>query len=262
MNDLERRDEVTMARLLHEALADRADLADSGVLDRVVDGGIERGQLRRRRRFVFSTASAAAVVAVAVAGVATQSDDDARPARGTEYISESSSPTAIPSPSASSSEPTAPRLPRVAVRAAQIPALVTAVRPGKVVEFRPAGGYINQGATQVAHVQLDGYFVSAGITPATGDPLRRCRSSYPARPSPCTELSDGSVLAHGTDAGPAADGGVRTRSASLFVPGFDIFAMSYNAAEPKDSAVLSTEPLLSFSDLDAIVTSEGWVSES
>ena len=158
--------------------------------------------------------------------------------------------------------PEAPVLPaqRIAVTARQIPALVTAVVPGEVVPYEPYGGYVDAGSDVVAHFQLDGYLVSAGISEATGDPVTKCRQSVRGTDGACEQRPDGSVLLTAEDQGPAADGAVSRRVVALFRDGFYISVSAYNAATAKDSAVLAAEPPLTYADLEAIVTGPGWVS--
>lgn len=161
-------------------------------------------------------------------------------------------PTAAP-------EAPVPPTPQIAVKARQIPALVTAVAPGDVVPYEPYGGYVDAGSDVVAHFQLDGYLVSAGISEASGDPVAKCRQSARGTDGACEERPDGSVLFTVEDQGPAADGAVSRRVAALFRDGFYISVSAYNAVAAKDSAVLTAEPPLTSADLESIVTGPGWV---
>jgi hypothetical protein len=63
-----------------------------------------------------------------------------------------------------------------------------------------------------------------------------------------------------TDSGPPVDGAVSGRGLSLFTPdGWEIFAISCNAADGKDSPVLADEPPFDFDELEQIVMSDAWL---
>ena len=248
------------ARLLRAATDDLpVDVA------RTVAGGLERGLRRQRRRRVRASVAAAAVVgtlgvAVGVGpGLLDQRSGDVGGVASTPTVAVDPTPPPVPPATPDPTPQPTESQPLRAVRAPDIPALVTAVAPGEVVPFEPAGGYIDAGSDQVAHFQLDGFLVTAGITEAKGDPAARCRESYPGASSPCRTRVDGSVLALSSDQGPAVDGGVGLRAVSLYLDGFDIFVLSYNAAEGKDTPVLSPEPPLTYEQLEAVATGDGWL---
>jgi hypothetical protein len=76
----------------------------------------------------------------------------------------------------------------------------------------------------------------------------------------CVQLPDGSLLFRSEETGPAVDGAVTGRGAFLFTTdGWEIFVMSYNAADGKDSPPLADEPPLSLDQLEQIVTGDTWL---
>jgi hypothetical protein len=175
--------------------------------------------------------------------------------------------TASPAPSPSESPTlspiagtTAPAPPgALALRAQQIPGLVTDLFPG-VIGAAPerTGGVIDGGAdTQVTHFLWNGTMMSVGALRGQMSAEDLCAAATPG--TVCTDRPDGTTLLTWAETGPAADGGVTARGVSLFVGGgWEVFAISYNAADGKDAAVLAPEPPLTQADLERVVSSERW----
>ena len=70
---------------------------------------------------------------------------------------------------------------------------------------------------------------------------------------------DGSTLLRWSETGPAVDGAVSGQGASLFTDdGWEVFAISYNAADGKDSPVLADDPPLTLAQLEQIVRDDAW----
>lgn len=233
---------------------------DTPEATRVIRGGVERGQALRRRRRIGTSLAAAAMVGVvgfaASVGPGLLSDDDDSSSTGGVAADPTSSTSSAPTTTA-----TKPPKPKIAVKANQIPDLVTKVVPGPVVPYKPYGGYLDAGDEIFANFQLNGMLVSAGISKAApGDPMKRCMQS--GLETKCVVQPDGSVLQTGSDSGPVVDGGVASRGAFLYLPRHDVSVMSYNAATAKDSPVLQAEPPITDAQLKKIVTQDGWVTKS
>jgi len=238
-------------------------------VDRLVAGGTERGRrLRRRRRAAAGLGTAIAVGVLAVGAVVVPSllDDGGRASDAPGFADDSSvapETTPIPpedvqpdepvqSPSAGSPDPS--------VRAKELPGLVTALFPGEVTDApENTGGIMNGGESfQVAHFRWNGTLMSVGGTSSGGgDPMKRCQQNT-GDGATCTAQPDGSALLTWQETGPAVDGGVTGRGVSLYVPGWEIFAISYNAGDGKDSPVLSDEPPFTFAQLETIVEDPAW----
>jgi hypothetical protein len=246
--------------LLLRRTADDLALPD---VDRLVAGGVARGRTRRRRAGLGTAIAALGVAGVVGAGAlalpwpgadapqASFAEDTASPSP-TPSVSPSDSPT--PSPAA---EP-APPGPLV-LRAPQIPGLVTDLFPGAVgAAPERTGGIIDGGAdTQVAHFLWNGTMMSVGALRGQMSADDMCAGATPG--TVCTDRPDGTTLLTWAETGPAADGGVTARGVSLFAGGgWEVFAISYNAADGKDAAVLAPETPLTHADLEQVVSSERW----
>jgi hypothetical protein len=106
----------------------------------------------------------------------------------------------------------------------------------------------HQGHTGRAH---------GGTSSGGGDPMKRCQQST-GDGATCTAQPDGSALLTWQQTGPAVDGGVTGRGVSLYVKGWEVFAISYNAGDGKESPVLSDEPPFTFAQLETIVEDPAW----
>lgn len=235
-------------------------------VDRLVTGATARGLALRRRRRVGTALAGVAAVAVVAAGVgiASSATDPEVRGDGADVAADPSDTTSpippedvkpdqpLPSPPAGAPDPS--------VRAKEIPGLVTALYPGEITDAPKSTGRIMNGGEsfQVAHFRWNGFLVSVGgMSAGGGEPMTRCRESA-GDGATCTRRPDGSALLTWQQTGPAVDGGVTGRGVSLYVPGWDIFATAYNAAEGKDSPVLADEPPFAFEQLQTIVDDPAW----
>jgi hypothetical protein len=238
-------------------------------IDLLVAGATSRGRRLRRRRRVGAGVAAVAAVGVVVTGasvVPSLVGDDAGVADRSGFADDSSAPpetSPIPSESVKPDEPfqsPPPGSPDPSVRAKDLPGLVTSLFPGEVTDAdEDTGQIVNGGESfQVAHFRWNGFLVSVGAMSADGgDPMARCRDDAGAGMT-CEPGADGAALLFGQETGPAVDGGVTGRSVSLYVPGWDVFALAYNAADGKGSPLLADEPPFSFAQLRAIVEDPSW----
>lgn len=231
-------------------------------VERLVAGGTARGRrLQRRRRAATSLAVVATVGVVAVsAAVVPRLLDDDSVADRTEVADDT---TPIPSESIEPTEPTTPPptdRPDPSVRAGELPALVTSLFPGTVTDAPERSGRIMNGGEsfQLAHFLWDGFMMTVGVTSAGGgDPLARCLDNA-GQNAACAARKDGTVLLTWGEAGPDVDGGVTGRGVQLYVRGWDVMAIAYNAAYAKDSPVLADQPPFTHAQLTQIVTDPAW----
>lgn len=235
------------------ALLDRATSDLVPDIDRLVEGGVRRGRIRRRRRRIGTTLAAAAVV-----GVIGVSASVAPGLPGESSTGSDAGQVADPvKPNPPVKEPKAPATAReIAVHAKQLPGLVADLFPGTITPAaKRTGRIIDEGPTaQIAHFQWNGFLTSVGAWRTTA--AEPCR----APGAKCVQLPDGSTVLRWTETGPAVDGAVSGRGLSLFTTdGWEIFAISYNAADGKDSPVLADEPPFDFDQLERIVMSDVWL---
>jgi hypothetical protein len=250
--------------LLLRRTADDLALPD---VDRLVAGGVARGRRTRRRRVRLGTAIAALSVAGVAGAGALVGPWPAAEAPQASFAEDTASPTPTPAPTSSESPTPAPSAGTVtltapgplALRAQQIPGLVADLFPGTIgAAPERSGGIMDAGAdTQIAHFLWNGTLMSVGALRGQMSAEAMCASADPG--TVCTDRPDGSTLLTWAQKGPALDGGVTGRGVSLFVGGgWEIFAISYNAADGKDSPVLAPEPPLTHADLERVVSSERW----
>ncbi|MEJ7833165.1 MAG: hypothetical protein WKF79_09640 [Nocardioides sp.] len=243
--------------LMHDSTADLApDVAS------LIEGGVARGQGRRRRRRIGTTLGAVVVIGVIAAGAAIA---PTLPGGAPDAAPRESQVANDPEPTPSADEPSRTPQPErrsLAVKAAQIPGVFTEVFPGAVEEAvdeaNGTGGYLDQGPkAQIAHFRWNGYLMTVGLTSggiSVADACRNLEDGYF-----CNERQDGTTLLSWTDTGPAVDGGVAGRGVSLFTTdGWEVFAISYNAADAKDSPVLAEEPPFTLDQLEQVATSNAW----
>ncbi|MDP2773377.1 MAG: hypothetical protein Q8O61_07435 [Nocardioides sp.] len=234
-------------------------------VDRLVAGGTARGRrLKRRRRAATSLAAVAAVgVVAASAAVVPQLLEGES---GTGQVADGFTP--IPPESIAPDDATprpppdstlGPR-PDPSIRAGELPGLVTSIFPGTVSDAPERTGRIMNGGeeSQIAHFLWDGYLMTVGGTASSRtDPMAECEA-LSGEAMTCTERPDGSVYSAWTQTGPAVDGGVTGRGVSLYVEGWEIFVIAYNAADGKDSPLLAEEPPFTYDELDRILTDPSW----
>jgi hypothetical protein len=238
------------------ALLDRATSDLVPDIDRLVEGGVRRGRIRRRRRRIGTTLAAAAVVGVVgVIGVAASLAPGLPGESTTGNDAGQVADPVKPKPPVKEKTPVTAR--HIAVRAKQLPGLVADLFPGTITPAAAdTGRIIDDGAdAQVAHFQWNGFMTSVGIW--RGNSADDCG---PAAAGKCVQLPDGSLLSHSQETGPAVDGAVTGRGAFLYTTdGWAIFVMSYNAADGKDSPTLADEPPFDFDQLEQIVMSDAWL---
>jgi hypothetical protein len=217
-----------------------------------------------RAHWIGSALAAVAVLGVVGAGavvVPLLAADSSRPTSAEDTTSSTGPPTSIPSSvPAPTSTPSASGPPaRLAVRASEIPGLVADLLPGSVAAApERTGGLMDAGTgTQIAHFLWNGTLTSVGAVRGEMSAQDMCAGA--AGGAVCTERPDGSTLVTWDETGPAVDGGVSGRGVSLFLAGgWEVFAISYNAADGKDAPLLAPEPPLSHADLEQVVSSERW----
>jgi hypothetical protein len=228
-------------------------------VERLVAGGTARGRRLRRRHRVGSSLAAVAAVGVVAASVAVVpqlldggSDTGQLAADPTPVPTETTTPPADPPPPTHAPDPS--------VRAGDLPALVTSQFPGTVTDApERTGGIMNGGESfQVAHFLWDGYLMSVGaMSSGKGDPTARCQD-HAGKHGTCTQRPDGSALLAWGETGPEVDGGVTGRGVSLYVEGWEVFAIAYNAADGKESPLLADEPPFTHDQLEQIVSDPAW----
>jgi len=235
------------------ALLDRVTSGLVTDVDRLVEGGVRRGRIRRRRRRIGTTLAAAAVVGII--GVAASLAPGLQGESSTGTDAGQVADPGKPEPSAK--EQKAPASARdLNVRADQIPELVTDLFPGAIsLASERTGRFIDDGPeTQVAHFLWNGFLTTVGAWRASaGDVCGKGKVE-------CRMLPDGSTLVRWPDVtGPEVDGAVTGRGISLFTTdGWEIFTVSYNAADGKDVPTLAEEPPFAVAQLEQIVTRDVW----
>jgi hypothetical protein len=199
-----------------------------------------------RAHWIGSALAAVAVLAVVGAGAVV-----------VPLLAADPSPPSVPAPTSTPSASGPPA--RLAVRASEIPGLVADLLPGSVAAApERTGGLMDAGTgTQIAHFLWNGTLTSVGAVRGEMSAQDMCAGA--AGGAVCTDRPDGSTLVTWDETGPAVDGGVSGRGVSLFLAGgWEVFAISYNAADGKDAPLLAPEPPLSHADLEQVVSSERW----
>ncbi|MEU4394934.1 hypothetical protein [Kribbella sp. NPDC023855] len=255
----------------------------------LVQGSIERGQVRRRRNTI-GTATVAAVAVAGIVGAAVNLTPNLGSAgfdpAGAPAGAAVSTPSAAPKPSAAPSAapnpgkdsakkaqpsgkpgktgPLGGAVADIPVKAADLPGLFTQLYPGKVTPAEERTGRIidNGKEGQYAHFLWKGFTTSVGFAAYAGTPAERCRElqqgSGTGLSLTCTKRPDGTALLTWRQVAPARDGGGTAVSASLLTKdGYEIFIVSYNSAR-KEGPNLAPKPPLSIAQLTAAVTSKVW----
>jgi hypothetical protein len=218
--------------------------------ERLVVGGFARGVARERRGRVLAACASVAVMGVVAAGAVAVPRLMGAPA-DVVVAGDTASPAPTPPSSSTPPEPGA-----LAVTATDIPAVVTGLFPGEVsAAAERTGGVMDGGPdSQVAHFLWNGTLLSVGAVRDETMAEQMC-----ARGTVCTQRPDGSTLLTWGETGPALDGGVAARGVSLFrADGWEVFAISYNAADGKDAPVLAPEPPFTHAQLEQVVSSADW----
>lgn len=226
----------------------------------LVRAGMTRGR-RLRRRHQAGTAVAALAVVGVIGGVAA-AVPQLQGAGPTTTIA--ADPTPAPSPPATtpsstpSSTPSAPGdgAATLAVRAVDVPATVEAIlgRHGAgPLRTEPAYSSGDGPGTLVAHFSWEGTLASVVIDPAPADPGARCGAGGPG--TTCTTDAAGHPL---LTWGPTTADGVTAQGVTVWQRGFEVSAVSYDAADGKDAAPLLPAPPLSLAELATVAGSDAW----
>jgi hypothetical protein len=255
----------------------------------LVQGSVERGQVRRRRNAIGTAAAAAVAVAAVVgtavnlapnvggagfdpagapAGAAVSTPSAASQPSPFPHPSAVPNPSAAPNPSKTATKPgkTGPLGGAVAdipVKAADLPGLFTQLHPGKVTPAEERTGRIidNGKEAQYAHFLWNGFTTTVGFAAYFGTPVERCNELKKANGSAlsltCTKRPDGTVLMTWRSVGSAKQPGVAQSASLLTKDGYEIFIVSYNTAR-KSGPMLAAEPPFSIAQLTAAVTSKVW----
>ena len=249
MHDRERR----LATLLHESTTELTpDVVG------LVEGGTARGQGLRRRRRVGTALAAVAVVGVigVAASVGPGLLDNG--SSGTEgQVTDPGKPDPVKPPQKEQKTQASSR--HLAVKADRIPDLVTELYPGEIspADARTGRNIDDAPSVQIAHFLWNGHLTSVGATHGETSASVACSQLSPG--ATCTEGPDGSTLLRWSETGPAADGGVTAQGVSLFTDdGWEVFAISYNAADGKGTPVLAHDPAFTLAQLEQIVGRDAW----
>ena len=233
----------------------------------LVAGGLERGQVRRRRRMAMtSVAASTAVVLLTVGGVelvgaghvGTRGIAPANPSTDSD-ASRSADPTQPAGPTRSPERgPVRPV--ELAVTTAQVPETFASLQPGAVSDPSPRSG---PDSAPVVDFTWQEFGVRVGLTPddyldghRVPDPARRCAEQEGK--DRCRPRADGTVVARSSGTSPEVDGGTSERSVTVFRPdGWDVLVIVYNGPG-KEGPPTAAEPPLSLSQLQRIASSDAW----
>jgi hypothetical protein len=221
----------------------------------LVAGGLRRGRVRQRRR-----RTATAVVTGAVAVLVTVGGFQLLSADGTTSRGIAPADPARPSASTHSTRPEAAAKAELAVTTQQVPTTFASLEPGQVSRPSPKSG---PDAAPVVDFTWEGFAVRVGLTPddyvngrSIADPVRRCAED--AGGKPCRSGPDGTVVSTSSFTNPAADGGTKVRSVTVFRPdGWDVLVMAYNGPA-KEGPVTADEPPFDLPQLKRIASSDVW----
>ncbi|MFC4784529.1 hypothetical protein ACT8ZV_08650 [Nocardioides sp. MAHUQ-72] len=248
---------------------------------RLVAAGITRGRALRRRQRAGTAAAALAVFGVIgvgavvvplgggdrstpVASDPTPSPTPSAPPSSTPLPTPTSEPSVSTPPSASVSTPPSASVSMppptlgdtITVAAPQVPATVGEIlgRDG-AGELRTSAPYSPASGpdTLVAHFSWQGTLTTVVIEPAGANPQRDCRAG--GQGTTCSTDADGDPV---LTWGPTTADRVTAQGATVWQNGFQVSALSYNAADGKDAAPLTDAPPLSLDDLTAVAGSDVW----
>ena len=219
----------------------------------LVAGGIERGRTTRRRRNLGTALGTIAMGVVVVAlAVAPGLGDSSSPEKGT--VADQPNDNAKPNQPKAKNGPTPDAA--LAVAAEDVPAMFEELLPsgdaGPVLTVHPYP-VVNEPDQRIAHFPFDGTLTTFIIEPATG--MGTCQEQA-TPPATCARVDGQDVLTS-----PPTEGDqVTAQSISVWVHGYIVTAMSYNAAEGKEVAPLTDAPPISLEQLTEIATSDRWFS--
>ncbi len=224
---------------------------------RLVAAGVAAGRRRRRRHLVGTAAATVAVLGLTGTGLTL-----ALSGSGGDG-SRAFDPASTPKPQASATAPSpAPVEPwSLAVTAAQVPATFASVLPGDITEAPQKEPDI-----PIVDFQWNGFATRVGVVSdsfitgrSVADPRRRCEE-FGSGAQPCEPgRVPGSFEQSMTWTGPPVDGGVTVRLLTVyFAEGWDVTVTVANAADTKDSPVLSPEVPLTMDQLRQVAYSDVW----
>ncbi|WP_107705392.1 hypothetical protein [Nocardioides allogilvus] len=210
-------------------------------VEHLVAGGITRGRTRRRRARIGTAVAAVAVFGVIGAAAA------AVPLGG--------DPDAVQAPIAT--DPPVPETPSVAplepAQGLAVPADEIQETVNLILDRSPAAGDRpgesgGDERSRTAHFLYDGMLTTVVIEKGTLT-MAQCAEQT------CEELPDGSTR---LEWGPGTADGVTAHGVTWWRRGYSVSALSYNAAEGKESPPLAPEPPLSKEQLRLVAGSDVW----
>ncbi|MBB6628276.1 hypothetical protein H5V45_13190 [Nocardioides sp. KIGAM211] len=223
----------------------------------LVAAAMTRGRAKRRRQQAGTAAAALAVFGVigAVAAVVPLSSGGDRSAPvATGGPTSASDPTQSPT-----GTPTPPRLTPtdITITPQEIPAAV------EQVVGRQEAGALRTGAEGprdtpdevIAHFDWAGTLTTVVVERVGSNTRAQCESGADATRGTCTTNADGDLQ---LTWGPTTGDGVSAQGVSVWRGTFEVSTLSYNAADGKGVAPLTTDPPLSLDDLTALATSDVW----
>ena len=241
--------EHQVTELLERATAEM--VPDPGL----VAAGVAAGRSRRRRHLVGTAAAAVAMLGLTGTGLTVAlSGDGGDGARGVD-VSGTSTPKRT-----TSSAPAAVGHWELAVAPGQIPATFGSVLPGDITRLPQKEPDI-----PIVDFQWNGFATRVGLISdsfVTGervpDPKERCEqfgSGFDCTPG----RVPGSYEQSNTGTGPPVDGGVTVRLLTVyFAEGWDVTVTIANAADTKNSPVLSEDVPLTMDQLRQVAYSDAW----
>ncbi len=236
------------------------DLLDRVTTDLPVDpglvaGAVSLGRRHRRRHLVGTAAATVAVLGLVGTGLTIAlSGDGAGDRRGVD-VSDTSKP---PKPQ----RPVPVERWQLAVTAQQVPATFGRLVPGTITtvpnkemdDANPIVDFLWNGYAARVGLVSDSYVTGERVP----DPKERCEqfgSGHPCAPGRVAGSYEESITA----TGPAVDGSVTNSFVTVyFAQGWDVMVTMANAADGKDSPVLSPDVPLTLDQLRDVAYSEVW----
>lgn len=214
-------------------------------VDRLVAAGITRGRTRQRRVRIGTAVAAVAVFGVIGAGAAVVPQLGPGPDSASDPIQPATSTTPTPTAAATTLAPAT-----LSVVAADIPEIVDTIL---ATDLAAAGDPDETGGDERSRTSS---FLYAGmLTTVTiekgSSTIAQCSEVA------CVELSDGSTF---LEWGPTVGDGVTAQGVTWWRRGYQVSAISYNAAEGKESPPLASEPPLSLLQLRVLAGTDVWFS--
>lgn len=263
-------DHVSASQLLHDA-APPDDLPSD--VDRIVRGGISRGRtLRRRRRIGTSLAAATVVGAIGVAASVGPGLLDTGASRGVPGPGFATDGATSPSPAPSSPAQPAPSTPprgqvdaRLAVAAADVPAVFGELLGGRVGDVRTEAPYgvIDERMRTTVHFTYDGTLATFVVERA--DNLASCAELVDPANQPDGRPGGECVVRDGVElllSPPEEGDGVTSQGVTAWRHGYVLSVLSYGAVDGKDAPPVTDVPPISMAELEELATSDVWFTGS